>query len=332
MSSQEVVLAPQRPHIPSSSRQGPAYPFYLGGTKGYKQIISLPGRECRNKQLIREHLLLGIATSLAGTMTHPLDLVASRLQTMDPKPGMTSAMISCVKTKGIQGLFEGLSATWFRGMTYSLVRFWTYEQSKAELVKRSKNKKSTPSIAIASGAVAGVIGGAVSNPGDIVLIRMQAESSKVPSQRYGYSNVLHGLYKIVADEGVGALFKGLNVTISRAVLTNCGQLASYDLAKEQLLKMDFPEGAGCHFVASFISGTVGTTVSQPADVVRSRLMAAGAGEQRISTIVKQLLRQEGPQALFRGFVPTWSRQTPQTVFTFMILEQLKRLVDYQTAG
>jgi dicarboxylate transporter 10 len=83
------------------------------------------------------------------------------MQTMDPKPGMIAAMKQCVQTSGVlwsslalfcgrqraiasnvdlatgfRGLFEGLSATWFRGMTYALVRFWTYDVAKAELNKR----------------------------------------------------------------------------------------------------------------------------------------------------------------------------------------------------
>jgi Mitochondrial carrier protein len=41
--------------------------------------------------------------------------------------------------EGLRGLFEGLSATWFRGMTYALARFWAYDVSKAELNKRKCN-------------------------------------------------------------------------------------------------------------------------------------------------------------------------------------------------
>lgn len=55
---------------------------------------------------------------------------------------------------------------------------------------------------------------------------MQAERGKPVAERYGYKNVIHGLYKIVKDEGAGALGKGLRLTVFRAILTNTGQLAS----------------------------------------------------------------------------------------------------------
>lgn len=284
----------------SKSRPGTDYPFYLGG----------------------------LATAMAGTITHPLDLTKVRMQTMDPKPGMIKAMVQCVQTSGYRGLFEGLSATWFRGMTYALVRFWTYDVAKAEFNRHTGTN--TVWNAIGAGVVAGAVGGFVSNPGDIVLIRMQAESGKALVERYGYRNVLDGLYKIARNEGPSKLLRGVPVTVIRAILTNTGQLASYDLAKDQLLNMGLSNGIGCHFLASFAAGTIGTTISQPADVIRSRLMAAGgqANGQTSFTILKQLIQQEGWAALFRGYVPTWSRQTPQTILTFVFLEKLRNLTDF----
>lgn len=37
---------------------------------------------------------------------------------------------------GFRGLFEGISATWFRAMSYSLVRFWAFDFAKEKLVER----------------------------------------------------------------------------------------------------------------------------------------------------------------------------------------------------
>lgn len=185
---------------------------------------------------------------------------------------------------------------------------------------------------VGAGMFAGLVGGFVSNPGDIVLIRMQAEKSKPIADRYGYKNVIHGLYRIVRDEGVLQLGRGLNLTIVRALLTNVGQLASYDIAKRYLLEgpARMQDGPVCHLFASTIAGTVGTTISMPADTLRSRLMAAGQTStetQKPLLMARQLIAREGWGCFFRGYVPNWSRQTPQTILTFVFLEQLRRLVD-----
>lgn len=39
----------------------------------------------------------------------------------------------------------------------------------------------------------------------------------------------------------------------------------------------------------------------------------------------QTVRSEGPRALFKGWLPSYMRLGPQTVLTFIFLEQLKRL-------
>jgi hypothetical protein len=65
------------------------------------------------------------------------------------------------------------------------------------------------------------------------------------------------------------------LSIIRAILTNCGQLAGYDLCKSAILEYKLLEdNPACHTLASVGASTLLTTISQPADVVRSRLMAA----------------------------------------------------------
>jgi hypothetical protein len=34
---------------------------------------------------------------------------------------------------GVRGLFDGLTGTWLRQMSYSLCRFWAYDEAKAWL-------------------------------------------------------------------------------------------------------------------------------------------------------------------------------------------------------
>jgi hypothetical protein len=65
---------------------------------------------------------------------------------------------------GIRGFFDGLSAAWFRGMTYSLTRFWAFDTSKAAIKRRGLIKQPILQ-SIAAGTVGGIVGGLVANPG-----------------------------------------------------------------------------------------------------------------------------------------------------------------------
>ena len=46
---------------------------------------------------------------------------------------MIASMKKTVRTAGYRGLFDGISGTWLRQMTYSLCRFWAYEEAKKVL-------------------------------------------------------------------------------------------------------------------------------------------------------------------------------------------------------
>jgi dicarboxylate transporter 10 len=56
---------------------------------------------------------------------------------------------------------------------------------------------------------------------------MQAEHTKPPHAQFRYSNVIHGLWSMMRQEGPRSWFRGLDLTIFRAILTNVGQLAVY---------------------------------------------------------------------------------------------------------
>ena len=44
--------------------------------------------------------------------------------------GMINSLRKTVRTAGVRGLFDGISGTWLRQMTYSICRFWAYDESK----------------------------------------------------------------------------------------------------------------------------------------------------------------------------------------------------------
>ena len=43
---------------------------------------------------------------------------------------MIASIQKTVHTAGVRGLFDGISGTWMRQMSYSVCRFWAYDESK----------------------------------------------------------------------------------------------------------------------------------------------------------------------------------------------------------
>ncbi|EIW75486.1 mitochondrial carrier [Coniophora puteana RWD-64-598 SS2] len=296
--TQPTVVPTQVPQDPKLSPMPPPvkkkqpYPFYLGG----------------------------VAATIAASITHPLDLTKVRLQASGDKR-MLESIKKTVRTAGARGLFDGISGTWLRQMSYSLCRFWAYDESKKMI--GANQPDSAPWKLPAAGMMAGSIAGVVGNPG--------GDFAKPPEKRFNYKHCLDALFRMVREEGPSSLARGVGPNVFRSVLMNSSQLASYDFFKSELLKTPyFSDNMACHFTASLAAGTIATTVCSPADVLKSRIMnASGPGSSSTIGVIKQSLANEGAMFMFKGWLPAWTRLQPTTILIFLTLEQLKRAVDWK---
>lgn len=229
-------------------------------------------------------------------------------------------------------MFSGISATVLRQTLYSTTRMGLYDVLKQKwtdpgtthmpLVKK-----------IAAGLVAGAVGAAVGNPADVAMVRMQADGRLPAAQRRNYTSVVDAITRMARQEGVCSLWRGSALTVNRAMIVTASQLASYDQFKEMILERHvMSDGLGTHVTASFAAGFVAAVASNPVDVIKTRVMNMkvepgevppynGALDCAIKTV-----RTEGPLALYKGFIPTVSRQGPFTVVLFVTLEQVRKIL------
>ncbi|KJE94854.1 solute carrier family 25 [Capsaspora owczarzaki ATCC 30864] len=271
----------------------------------------------------------GLASMMAACCTHPLELIKVRLQTFQQK-GNTQFLPTLklvVRDSGVLGLYNGLSASLLRQATYSMMRFGSYDVIKKQLEDPSRAPL-TVGYKITAGILAGAIGGLCGNPADVVNVRMQADGRLPVEQRRNYRHAFDGLRRMVTEEGAAALFKGVVPNLQRAVLMTAAQLATYDQTKQFLM-----EQYGCkdtvltHLYASMASGFVATVVTQPVDVIKTRIMNSKTGEfAGPIDCLRRTLAGEGASALYKGFWPAYARLGPHTILTFIFLEKLKRVL------
>ncbi|KAK7307256.1 hypothetical protein VNO77_40153 [Canavalia gladiata] len=305
----------------------------------------------------------GIASIIAGCSTHPLDLIKVRMQlqgeTNAPKPnpvhnlrpalafqngstvhvalpqtrvGPIAVGVRLVQQEGLAALFSGVSATILRQTLYSTTRMGLYDVLKTKWSDPDTGIMPL-SRKIEAGLIAGGVGAAVGNPADVSMVRMQADGRLPPAQRRNYKSVVDAITRMAKQEGVTSLWRGSSLTVNRAMLVTASQLASYDQFKEMILGNGvMRDGLGTHVTASFAAGFVAAVASNPVDVIKTRVMNmkvepgaappyAGALDCAMKTV-----RAEGPMALYKGFIPTISRQGPFTVVLFVTLEQVRKLL------
>jgi len=101
---------------------------------------------------------------------------------------------------------------------------------------KARNKGGNPSFweNCACSLTAGGLGALVGTPADLILIRMQADSTLPVEQRRNYTSVFNAMRRIPAEEGVLSLWKGGVPTITRAMALNLGMFTTYEESKQRL--------------------------------------------------------------------------------------------------
>ncbi|XVF39622.1 hypothetical protein PTKIN_Ptkin01aG0048500 [Pterospermum kingtungense] len=302
----------------------------------------------------------GVASVVAGCSTHPLDLIKVRMQLQGetttfshhhlrpafalsspstatnslhlclphhPRVGPISLALRIVHSEGLPALFSGVSATVLRQSLYSTTRMGLYDLFKQRWTD-PETKTMHLTKKIAAGLIAGGIGAAVGNPADVAMVRMQADGRLPQGQRRNYKSVFDAIARISKQEGVASLWRGSSLTVNRAMIVTASQLATYDQIKEAILQKGVMEdGMGTHVAASFAAGVVAAVASNPVDVVKTRVMSMKVEVGRVPLYsgavdcLMKTVKREGFRALYKGFLPTVSRQVPFTVVLFVTLEQ-----------
>ena len=170
----------------------------------------------------------------------------------------------------------------------------------------------------------------VASPADLIKVRMQADS-RLLSQgiQPRYTGITDAFTKIIRAEGFLGLWKGVVPNAQRAFLVNIGELTCYDQAKHFIIRKQIcDDNLYAHTLASVASGLSATTLSCPADVVKTRMMNQGKEGKALyrssyDCLVKTV-RHEGIRALWKGFLPTWARLGPWQFVFWVSYEKLRR--------
>ncbi|RWA03464.1 hypothetical protein EKO27_g11638 [Xylaria grammica] len=272
------------------------------------------------KQIAYPFWFGGSASSMAACVTHPLDLVKVRMQLRsgDGPKNMSGTFMQIVRTSGPRGLYDGLTASLLRQMTYSTVRFGVYEDLKRRLTP--EGQKPTLPLLIGLSSLSGLLGGLSGNAADVVNVRMQQEAVLSESHKRHYRNGLDGMLKMARTEGLLSWYRGAWPNATRAALMNASQLASYDTIKVALMTYTpLGDTTTTHFASSLAAGFIATTICSPVDVIKSRVMSAHTTKGLFSFIA-EIYAKEGVSWMFKGWVPAFLRLGPQTICTFLFLE------------
>lgn len=175
-----------------------------------------------------------------------------------------------------------------------------------------------------AGSTTGALAVAVAQPTDVVKVRFQAQARAGAGRRY--QSTVEAYKTIAREEGFRGLWKGTSPNVARNAIVNCAELVTYDLIKDTLLKAHLmTDDLPCHFTSAFGAGFCTTVIASPVDVVKTRYMNSALGQySSAGHCALTMLQKEGPQAFYKGFMPSFLRLGSWNVVMFVTYEQLKR--------
>lgn len=195
----------------------------------------------------------GALAGCAATVgSYPFDLLRTILASQgEPKvyPNMRAAFVDIFRTRGIRGLYSGLTPTLVEIVPYAGLQFGTYDTFKRWMMAwnhlRSSNAihgdEHVSSFQLfICGLAAGTCAKAVCHPLDVVKKRFQIEGLQ-RHPRYGarlepraYRNMYDGLRRILIEEGWAGLYKGIVPSIVKAAPAGAVTFVAYEYTSDWL--------------------------------------------------------------------------------------------------
>ncbi|GLE05754.1 hypothetical protein PINS_up014802 [Pythium insidiosum] len=152
-------------------------------------------------------------------------------------------------------------------------------------------------------------------PLDVLKIRAQANPQAIAGR---------GVVDIFKQEGF-ALYRGAGWTAARNAPGSFALFGCNAFCMEYVFQLEkHSDATFMQIAASSIAGaSASIIVAQPLDVIKTRVQArAFDSPESGMSVIKNLLKNEGPGALFKGLVPKLSIVGPKLVFSYTIAQYL----------
>ena len=153
-----------------------------------------------------------------------------------------------------------------------------------------------------------------------------------------YRNAAHAAYTVLKEEGVGAIYRGVSLTALRQGTNQAVNFSAYTQFKYLLQKWqpaynDAELPSYQTMVIGLLSGAMGPLSNAPIDTIKTRLqktpgMPGETAISRITAIARDMFKQEGFHAFYKGITPRIMRVAPGQAVTFTVYEYLKEKLEH----
>ena len=283
----------------------------------------------KNNMLIQlpfSDALAGAASGIfIGILLQPLEIIKvclivnpMHLATIE-KANFIASFVSSVRLiyqmEGLKGFWRGLFPALLRMASGSAVYF----EALNRLNLKFKNLEFTgPKSDFLSSGIARIASTIICNPLTVVRTRIELVGFNE------YNNLFDAIRKIQKQEGLKGFLKGS----AACVLRDGPYYTILNLTKKQLVPLNFSNSTNT-MTAGMVAGIIATTMSQPFDVLRTRLQVDmpsskyGYNYGSLYQGLRKIWNDEGITGFGRGLIPRLMKKPLANALTFTIFEFFK---------
>lgn len=259
-------------------------PFADNSHKVVKAKASVASQVFTYENLV--HAISGMTGGVSAiSMFFPLNQLRMRLQ-VDEKLRAQNPFVlltKIAKEEGVQSLYTGWWSSVVSLGCSNFVYFYVYNALKIIYLKRAAKKEMDAVTNLAVASVAGTINVLATTPLWVVGTRLAVQNRKAlkamemsRSGRKPYKGVFNSLLRIISEEGVAALWKGVGPSL--ILVSNPSiQFVTYERLRAPLArwaeKRGSPITAFEFFLCGAIAKAVATVLTYPLQIAQSKLRA-----------------------------------------------------------
>ncbi|TPX69015.1 hypothetical protein SpCBS45565_g02731 [Spizellomyces sp. 'palustris'] len=234
-----------------------------------------------------------------------------------------------IRKDSVWGLWRGTWPTVIRNVPGSALYFVTLDKMRHGLKSLRTSQKPTmlndSSVNLLSGGAARVAVGYILMP--ITVIKNPSNALLMQSNFYNYTSVWQASRSILKEEGIRGLFRGFGATAMRDAPYAGLYVLFYENCKTILGGLTGGSATlmpVVHMSSGIVSGIAATVVTNPFDVVKTRMQLKPSDYSTMFQSAQKIAREERAIGFFSGMLPRLLRKTVSSAITWTIYEEIVR--------
>ncbi|XP_062515568.1 calcium-binding mitochondrial carrier protein SCaMC-2-like [Corticium candelabrum] len=278
----------------------------------------------------------GGAGAVSRTFTAPLDRLKVLLQVQaggsaSARLGIISGLREMISEGGPRSLWRGNGINVLKIAPESALKFFFYEKVK-QLFTHNRSQ-----VGVGERFLAGSIAGACSQT---IIYPMELLKTRLALRKTGqYHGIFHATRSIMQTEGLRSFYRGLLPNLIGIIPYAGIDLMVYETLKNRWLNQHpstTNPGVFVLLACGTVSCTCGQLASYPLALIRTKLQAettrVGITHERqgMVSVVRTILREDGPTGLYRGLGPNFLKVIPAVSISYVVYERLKSVLSVRT--